>query len=56
MALVMIAGLLGASLFGGLGIWAGELIVTVVVAPFGASLFAAVAALFSTTRHQKPPD
>ena len=51
MLLLMTAALLGTTVFGGLGIWADDLLLTLVIAPFGGCLFAALAALLHIIRH-----
>jgi hypothetical protein len=50
MVLLFTAAALGAVLFGGLGIWADDLVLSLLVTFFGASLFAALAALLIQVR------
>jgi fatty acid desaturase len=51
MLLLMTASLVGAAVFGGLGLWAGDLLLTFLIVPFGGTLFAAVTALAHKVLH-----
>ena len=49
--ILLMAALLGGALFGSLGLWAEDLLLTVLTTLFGGSLFAASAGLLHTYRH-----